>query len=108
VKRGDIIVIAPPAPFGKPRPALILQAAVLEDNELITVALISSDPAFFSRAFRIPIRPTPENGLKKPSEIVIDNIQTIPVERVGGLIGEAGPEIMRAVDASLRLFFSLP
>jgi mRNA-degrading endonuclease toxin of MazEF toxin-antitoxin module len=55
MKRGDIVILAPPSPFNKPRPCLIVQAEVFAENETVTVALITSDPAY-TGGFRVPIR----------------------------------------------------
>lgn len=106
MKRGDIVVVAPPAPFNKPRPALVIQAHLYEETENITVALITSDLSR-SPGLRIRLLPTTENGLRKPSEVMIDHMQTVPVSRIGGVIGAAEPEIMRQVGLGLRLFLGL-
>jgi mRNA interferase MazF len=106
VKRGDIIIVAPPSPFNKPRPALIVQQYLSEEDELLTVAFISSDLTRV-RAFRIPIMPTAGNGLTKPSEIQIDHIQIVEVKRIGSLAGEADAQTMRQVDVAMRVFFGL-
>ncbi len=106
MKRGDIVIVAPPSPFNKPRPALIVQAFVFEGIEKLTVALISGDLTRPS-AFRIPVNPTATNGLRKPSEIQIDHLQTIELRCVGQIAGEADLMIMRQVDAAMRIFFGL-
>jgi mRNA interferase MazF len=107
MKRGDIIILAPLSPFNKIRPALIVQAELFAETENVTVALITSD---LSRTLglRIPINPTAGNGLRKPSEVMVDNLQTAPLNRIGALIGAAEPEVMRRVDIALRLFLGLP
>ncbi len=106
MKRGDIIIVSPPSPFNKPRPALIGQAYVFDETEKVTVALISSDLTR-SSTFRIPISPTPSNGLHKFSEIQIDHLQTVEAEKIGGWAGEADAATMRRVDETMRLFFAL-
>jgi mRNA interferase MazF len=107
MKRGDIIILAPPSPFNKPRPCLIVQSEIFPETENITVALITSDPSYTS-GLRIPIQPSALNGLRKPSEVMVDNLQTTPMDRIGGFAGEAEPEVMRQVDIALRLFLGLP
>ncbi len=106
MKRGDIVIVAPPSPFNKPRPALVVQAFVFDGMERLTVALISSD---LTRpgAFRIPVGPTAMNGLRKPCEIQIDHLQTVELRSVGSVAGEADPATMRKVDTAMRLFFGL-
>lgn len=106
MKRGDIIITSPPSPFNKPRPAVIVQARLFDEDENVTVALITSDLAR-SPGLRIPVQPTSANGLRKPSEIMIDNLQTVPVSRIGGLAGELDQETMRKVDLGLRMFLGL-
>lgn len=106
MKRGDIVILAPPAPFNKPRPALVIQAHVYQETENITVALITSD-LLRSPGLRIPLVPNASNGLRKTSEVMVDNLQTVPVNRVGGVIGEAEPEVMRQVSVALRMFLGL-
>ena len=106
MKRGDIIIVAPPSPFNKPRPALIVQAFLIEESEKLTVALISSDLTQ-SQGFRIPISPTATNGLRKPSEILVDHFQTVDIGRVGGLAGEIDKATMRKVEIAMRIFLGL-
>jgi mRNA interferase MazF len=106
VKRGDIVIIAPPGPFNKPRPALLVQAHIYDETENVTVALITSDLSR-SPGLRIRIDPTQANGLRKTSEVMIDHLQTVPVHRIGSVAGEAEPEVMRQVSLALRLFLGL-
>jgi mRNA interferase MazF len=54
--------------------------------------------------FRITIQPTPENGLAKPSQVMVDKAQTVPRDRVGDRIGRLGHESMLAVERALMLF----
>ena len=106
MKRGDIVIIAPPAPFNKPRPALLVQAHVYDETENVTVALITSDLSR-SPGLRIRINPSQENGLRRPSEIMVDHLQTVPVNRIGGVVGEADSETIRQVSLAVRLFLGL-
>ncbi|ARS68166.1 hypothetical protein CN090_01905 [Sinorhizobium meliloti] len=62
MKRGDLVTIALPVDFGKPRPALIIQADLFEDTGTVTVLLVSE--ALLDAPLLWPtVRPTPENGL---------------------------------------------
>jgi mRNA interferase MazF len=107
VNRGDIFIVIPPSPFNKPRPSLVIQSGLFPRYETVTVALITSD---LSRnpGIRVPIMQTAENGLRKPSEIVIDNIQTLPVNKVRDFVGAADAATMKEVDAAIKLFLDLP
>lgn len=104
--RGDIVTIAPTGDFSKPRPALILQAHFLQGMETITLVPLTTD-LLRQPAVRIPVDPTPENGLNKPSEIMPDNIQTLLIKRVGKVIGKVDARTMRRVDASVAAYLGL-
>ncbi len=106
MKRGDTVIIAPPSPFNKPRPALVIQARVFEESENVTVALLTSDLTRMP-SVRVPIHPSAANGLRKVSEIMVDNLQTIPIDRIGGHIGSAERAIVDKVDQALRVFLGL-
>ena len=44
------------------------------------------------------------NGLEKRSEVMIDKIHTIPVDKIGGEIGRASDEEMLAINRVLAIF----
>ena len=44
------------------------------------------------------------NSLEKRSEVMIDKIQTIPVDKIGGEIGRASDEEMLAINRTLAIF----
>jgi mRNA interferase MazF len=106
MRRGDIVTAAPPGEFGKPRPVLVVQAFTGDYTERITVALITSDLVRLP-GVRIPIEPTQSNGLAKPSEVAVDNLQTFSIKKIGGVIGSLDPRTMAAVDSALRLHLAL-
>ncbi len=56
---------------------------------------------------RVPILPAAENGLRKPSEIMVDRIQTSSVSRIGGLIGHIDTKTMKLVETALLVHLGL-
>ena len=106
MKRGDIVIVAPPGEFGKPRPAVIIQANVEAGQERVPVALITSDLQRLP-ALRIPLQASTVTGLKRPSEIAVDNIQTFSVSKVGEAIGSVPSFIHTAMDQALRRHLGL-
>ncbi len=106
IVRGAVITVASPGDFGKPRPALVIQGQFPRDPELITVALITSDLLRVPDV-RILVKPSASNGLRKESEIAVDNIQTFSRRRIRRVIGQMSPQTMAQVDAALAIFLGL-
>jgi mRNA interferase MazF len=92
--------------FGKPRPAVVLQQRIYPETENVTIALITSD---LSRAthIRISVDPDGRNGLRKPSEIMVDNLQTLRVQRIGAIIGSLDDATMGNLKRALVIFFGI-
>ncbi|WP_240611824.1 type II toxin-antitoxin system PemK/MazF family toxin [Acidiferrobacter sp. SPIII_3] len=82
LRRGDIVTVAAPGDFGKPRPALVVQADAFSGHPTVTVCLLTS-ALRGAPLFRLDIAPASENGLRVPSQIQIDKLLTI-IPRQGG------------------------
>ena len=106
VRRGDLVTVATPRDYGKPRPALIVQNDAFSEILSVTVLPLTSDlqPA---PLLRITIEPSLENGLERRSQIMVDKATTVQRTKIGARIGRADPEIMRSTDAALGLFLGL-
>ena len=57
--------------------------------------------------FRIDVAPTDANGLRKPSQIMVDKPQTIPREKLGEPFGRLKDDRMLAVTRALALFLGI-
>jgi mRNA interferase MazF len=101
--RGDLVTIALQGSYGKPRPALVVQSDLFALHPSVTVLPVTGELRN-TPLFRITIQPTPENGLAKPSQVMVDKAQTVPRDRVGDRIGRLGHESMLAVERALMLF----
>jgi mRNA interferase MazF len=55
----------------------------------------------------VRIDPSAENGLRIPSEAMVDMIQTSSVRRVGKVIGHLDADSMEAVETSLMVHLGL-
>jgi len=106
LRRGDVVTVALHGDFSKPRPALILQRWVYPETENVTIALITSD-LLRAPHIRIGIEPDDRNGLRKPSEITVDNVQTIRAQRIGAVIGSLDEATMHRVNTALMIFLGL-
>lgn len=106
MRRGDLITVALSGDFGKPRPALVIQADLFETTGTLTVLLVSST-LVNAPIIRYSVNPSPENGLAKPSQIMIDKIMTVRRPRIGPVFGRLDDETMLAVTRSLAVFLGI-
>jgi mRNA interferase MazF len=86
VKRGDLVTVSAPGDYGKPRPAVVVQSDWLAATESVLVALLTS-ALVKAPLYRLTIEPAEVNGLKAPSQVMIDKIVAIPGEKCGKVIG---------------------
>ncbi len=107
MKRGDIVTIAPPGDYGKPRPALIVQADVFNDiHASITVVPLSST-IIDAPLFRITLDPSRQNGLSRVSQIMVDKVLTLPREKIGRRVGHLGNSLMTRVGRALSVWLGM-
>ncbi len=105
-QRGDLITIAVGGDYGKPRPALIVQADEFEAIPSVTVLRLTSE-VHDAPLVRITLQPSSTNGLRLPSQICIDKAVTVPHSRIGQRIGHVDPITMQAVNQALARFLGL-
>jgi mRNA interferase MazF len=55
----------------------------------------------------VTIAPTPENGLRKPSQVMIDRGVALPRSKVGPVFGRLAADDMMAVGRALHRFLGL-
>jgi mRNA interferase MazF len=103
MKRGDLVSVAFPGDYGKPRPALIVQADVFDHLQSVTLLPLTTDPIDAKDA-RIAVLPTPQNSLRQPSFVMIDKIGTLPRAKVGPPFGRVAEDDMTAVNRALAIF----
>ena len=106
MRRGDLVTAALPEDFGKPRPALIIQADPFAETGTVTVLLLSST-LVDAPLIRLTLRPTPENGLRKPSQVMIDKAMTVRRDKLGTPFGRLDDETMLPVTRLLAVFLGL-
>ena len=106
MKRGDIIRIVLQGDFGKPRPAVIVQADNFAEIPSLSVLPFSTDLRNVP-GVRITIEPTATNGLLERSQIMVDKIATVSLKKVGQQIGHLSAADMAAVDRVLAVFLGL-
>jgi len=106
VKRGDFVTVALQGDFGKPRPALVVQADPFDAHATVTVLLVSST-LIDAPLFRITVQPDEANGLRKPSQIMVDKAMTVRRDKLGTPFGTASDEVMLEVSRCLAVFLGI-
>jgi mRNA interferase MazF len=107
LRRGDLVVVALPGDFGKPRPALILQSDLfLAAHPSVTVLPITSEIRD-APLFRIAVEPSRSNGLRKVSQIMVDKPMTFRRDKIGASIGRLDDDLLVRVNRALVLWLGL-
>jgi mRNA interferase MazF len=104
--RGDFVTIAMQGDFGKPRPALVIQADQFGEHATVTVLPVSGTlvPA---PLLRITVQPMAENGLQKPSQVMVDKAMTVKRDKVGPAFGRINADAMVEVERCLAVFLGI-
>lgn len=106
MKRGDLVTIAAPGDFGKPRPALVIQADYFDLTATVTVLLTTSTHVD-APLMRITVEPSAENGLRKTSQIMVDKAMTVKRDKIGTVLGTLEPDKLVEVGRCLAVFIGL-
>jgi mRNA interferase MazF len=102
-RRGDVVTVVLSRDYGKPRPALVIQSDLFDAHPPLTVLPLTTDLRP-TPLFRIDITPTQQNGLRAPSQVMVDKAQTLPRGKIGQRVGALSVEEMICVDRALALF----
>lgn len=106
MSRGDLVIVAAPGDYGKPRPAVIVQSdAIPESHASIVICQMTSELA--EADFRVTIEPGPQTGLQVRSQVMADKPVTIRRERIGQRIGRLGAADIARLNVALALVMGL-
>lgn len=106
MRRGDLVTVAAPGDYGKPRPALVIQSDLFDELPSVVLCLVTSTLRD-TPIFRITVDPSPVNGLQRVSQIQIDKIMTVARERLGAVIGRLDDDTLLKVNRSLAVFVGI-
>ena len=106
MKSGDFVTVALQGDFDKPLPALVVQADHFDAHATVTVLLVSST-LIDAPLFRITVQPDEANGLRNPSQIMVDKAMTVRRDKLGTPFGTASDEVMLEVSRCLAVFLGI-
>ncbi len=107
VRRGDVVAIALPGDFGKPRPALIIQSDLFNETHATVTVLPITGTIIDAPLFRLTVEPSEANGLRKVSQIMVDKLTTTRREKIGDPFGRMDDETMLRVNRALAVWVGI-
>jgi mRNA interferase MazF len=107
VRRGELVTVALPGDYGKPRPAVVVQADLFnETHASVTVAPVTST-LVNAPLFRLAVEPSAQNGLRALSQVIVDKLTSVRRERIGATIGALEPDTLARVNRALALWLGI-
>jgi mRNA interferase MazF len=106
MRRGDIITVSVPGDYGKPRPALVVQADSVSGTESVLIALMTGTLRD-APTLRLTLQPLPGNGLNMVSQIMADKIMAIPRAKCGKVVGHLDDGSMIVLNHMLLVILGL-
>ena len=107
MKRGEVWTVAGgPDYAGKPRPAVILQDNAFDATGSITICPFTTH-AVDAPLVRLPIDPSAQNGLRVPSQLMVDKITTVSKTKGETRVGRLSDEDMVRVNRAVLVFLGL-
>ncbi len=103
MRRGDLVTVALQGDLGKPRPALVIQSDLFDAHPSMAILPVTSELRD-APLFRILVNPSEQNGLAKPSQVMVDKPQSVVRKKVGEVFGRLDDETMLAVNRALAVF----
>ena len=104
--RGDLVTIALQGGFGKPRTALVIQADWFSAHTSVTVLPVTS-ALIDAPLLRVAIEPSADNGLQKPSQVMVDKAMTVSRDKLGPAFGRIDADTLLEVERCLAVFLGL-
>ncbi len=106
MRRGDLVTVVTSGDYGKPRPALIVQADAYAEHPSITVLPLTSE-LHDVPLLRVTVEAGEGTGLRLRSQVMVDKAVTVPRAKVGNMIGHLDEAALGNVDRALAAFLGM-
>jgi mRNA interferase MazF len=104
VRRGTVVLVR--LPRDKARPAVVVRSNLLSELSYATVLPITTDLRA-NISLRIDIQPNEGNGLRAPSQVMVDWPQTVRFSDMGAAIGSLDAAAMRAITRQMAVVLGI-
>lgn len=105
--RGDIVLVVVSGDYGKPRPAVVVQTDLVNETHASIVVCPLSSHLQDAPLFRLEVLPDKENGLRKPSQIMVDKILAVRRDKIRQVIGRIDENLILQLSRSLALWLGI-
>jgi len=106
MRRGELVTIALQGDYGKPRPALVIQSNLFADHPSVTLLPLTSDLRE-TPIFRVRVFPSLENGLRVPSDVMIDKLHTVAHDKIRETIGFMSDEHLIEIERAVAVWLGI-
>ena len=106
MRRGDLVSVSLAGDYGKPRPALVIQSDYFSEHDSVTVLPLTSRLRE-APLLRVTVAPTPANGLRSVSQVMIDKASTLLRGKVQPAFGQLETDVMLQIERVLALFLGI-
>ena len=107
MNRGDVVIVAAPGDYGKPRPAIIVQTDAFPETHSSVVIFQMTSEVVDAPDFRVTIDPSAENGLQLRSQVMADKPVTVRRRRIGQIIGRLSERDIGRLNIALAFVMGL-
>ena len=104
IRRGVVVLVR--LPRDKARPAVVVRSDLLAELPYATVLPITTELRV-DISMRLDLEPTSENGLREPSQVMVDWPQTVRASDMGSAIGRLDAAIMRIITRQMAVLLGI-
>jgi len=107
MQRGDIVVCVSNGDHGKPRPAVIVQTDLFNKTHATLTICPFTTHLIEASLFRLLVSPSKQNGLKEPSQIMVDKITSLKRDKIHQKIGTLTADQIKKLNDAVSLWLDL-
>jgi mRNA interferase MazF len=100
-------VVAVPGDYGKSRPALVVQADFFNETHASLTVVPVTSTLVDAPLFRLTVEPSPGNGLRSLSQLMVDKVTTVARARIGRRIGRLDDDMLQRANRAPALWLGI-
>ena len=107
MRRGNIVIVSAPGDYGKARPAVIVQADVLNEVAHSTIVALMTSHLVDAPLLRLTLEPTEMSGLHVLSQVQVNRLLSLPTTRIGAVVGRLSDSELVELNRLLAIVIGL-